>query len=57
MYLNFSQLTPEEQNGWIKSIAEDLEDAVDEVTSYYNRLERFYKKTKSFLAQFLDNRI
>ena len=51
MYLNFSQLTPEEQNGWIKSVDEDLEDAVDEVTRYYNKLERFYKKTKSFPLQ------
>jgi len=51
MYLNFSQLTPEEQNGWIKSVGEDLEDAVDEVTRFYNRLERFYKKTKSFPLQ------
>ena len=44
MYIDFSDMTKEEQSSWIKLLRDDLEDAVDELEIFYHKIQRFNKK-------------
>src|SRR3972149_7539327 len=44
MYINFSDMTEEEQSSWIKLMRDDLEDAVDDLEIFYRKIQLFNKK-------------
>ena len=44
MYIDFSDMTEEEQSSWIKLMRDDLEDAVDDLEIFYRKIQLFNKK-------------
>jgi len=44
MYIDFSDMTEEEQSSWIKLMKDDLEDAVDDLEIFYRKIQLFNKK-------------
>src|SRR3989304_2046093 len=44
MYIDFSDMTEEEQSSWIKLMRDDLEDAVDDLEIFYRKIQLFNEK-------------
>jgi len=47
MYINFSEMTLEEQSSWVKLVREDLEEAADDIDLFYRKIERFNKNKRT----------